>query len=816
MAYHYSKNLRKIIENARSDALSLGQNSITTEHFLLGILKIPECTAYDILISLGINPDSMQKLLENRLRVMNVIPSYGNVPLTKNAERVLQLTYLESRKMNSLKLNSAHLLLAIMKEAEEVSSDFLLMSNINYGSVKGEILKNRVYNNSFETEEVKRPEKKSDTPVLDNFGQDFTKMASENKLDPVIGREDEILRVAQILSRRKKNNPVLIGEPGVGKTAIVEGLALKIIQNDVPHSLLKKRIVNIDLGNIISGTKFRGQFEERIKGLMDELTRCQDVILFIDELHVLVGAGSAQGSLDAANLFKPALARGDLQCIGATTYDEYKKYIEKDGALERRFQKITVSPPGIEQTRIILQSLKSRYEEHHKVKYTDEALEACIQLSEKYITDKFLPDKAFDLLDEAGAHIALMNFNAPKELINLYNKKDKQTQLKNEAIKNQNFEEAARLRDIEKRLSEEVEAAELLIDEKRENNYPIVEERTVADIVEMITGIPVQKVIFSEADKYLKMEDILEQSIVGQEEAISGLAKSIRRTRTGIKNPRKPIGSFLFLGPTGVGKTELAKVLASYLFGEQRSLIKLDMSEYSEKFTISRLIGAPPGYVGYEEGGMLTEKVRKQPYSVVLFDEIEKAHADIYNILLQIMDEGVLTDSNGRRVDFKNTIIILTSNIGSRVGINSEIGFGVLDHESNEKARKNAVNKIVYKTFNPEFINRLDSIIVFNSLGRENISKIVKLHIEELSKRLFDHSEKIQIAPAAIKRIVEESNVENSGAREVGRSIQALLEDNIAEQLLKNTLTLETPLKIDYKNRKLRVMNKETVSKIND
>ncbi|MCK5520592.1 MAG: ATP-dependent Clp protease ATP-binding subunit, partial [Candidatus Marinimicrobia bacterium] len=563
MAYHYSKNLRKIIENARSDALSLGQNSITTEHFLLGILKIPECTAYDILISLGINPDSMQKLLENRLRVMNVIPSYGNVPLTKNAERVLQLTYLESRKMNSLKLNSAHLLLAIMKEAEEVSSDFLLMSNINYGSVKGEILKNRVYNNSFETEEVKRPEKKSDTPVLDNFGQDFTKMASENKLDPVIGREDEILRVAQILSRRKKNNPVLIGEPGVGKTAIVEGLALKIIQNDVPHSLLKKRIVNIDLGNIISGTKFRGQFEERIKGLMDELTRCQDVILFIDELHVLVGAGSAQGSLDAANLFKPALARGDLQCIGATTYDEYKKYIEKDGALERRFQKITVSPPGIEQTRIILQSLKSRYEEHHKVKYTDEALEACIQLSEKYITDKFLPDKAFDLLDEAGAHIALMNFNAPKELINLYNKKDKQTQLKNEAIKNQNFEEAARLRDIEKRLSEEVEAAELLIDEKRENNYPIVEERTVADIVEMITGIPVQKVIFSEADKYLKMEDILEQSIVGQEEAISGLAKSIRRTRTGIKNPRKPIGSFLFLGPTGVGKTELAKVLAS-------------------------------------------------------------------------------------------------------------------------------------------------------------------------------------------------------------------------------------------------------------
>ena len=816
MAYHYSKNLRKIIENARSDALSLGQNSITTEHFLLGILKIPECTAYDILISLGINPDSMQKLLENRLRVMNVIPSYGNVPLTKNAERVLQLTYLESRKMNSLKLNSAHLLLAIMKEAEEVSSDFLLMSNINYGSVKGEILKNRVYNNSFETEEVKRPEKKSDTPVLDNFGQDFTKMASENKLDPVIGREDEILRVAQILSRRKKNNPVLIGEPGVGKTAIVEGLALKIIQNDVPHSLLKKRIVNIDLGNIISGTKFRGQFEERIKGLMDELTRCQDVILFIDELHVLVGAGSAQGSLDAANLFKPALARGDLQCIGATTYDEYKKYIEKDGALERRFQKITVSPPGIEQTRIILQSLKSRYEEHHKVKYTDEALEACIQLSEKYITDKFLPDKAFDLLDEAGAHIALMNFNAPKELINLYNKKDKQTQLKNEAIKNQNFEEAARLRDIEKRLSEEVEAAELLIDEKRENNYPIVEERTVADIVEMITGIPVQKVIFSEADKYLKMEDMLEQSIVGQEEAISGLAKSIRRTRTGIKNPRKPIGSFLFLGPTGVGKTELAKVLASYLFGEQRSLIKLDMSEYSEKFTISRLIGAPPGYVGYEEGGMLTEKVRKQPYSVVLFDEIEKAHADIYNILLQIMDEGVLTDSNGRRVDFKNTIIILTSNIGSRVGINSEIGFGVLDHESNEKARKNAVNKIVYKTFNPEFINRLDSIIVFNSLGRENISKIVKLHIEELSKRLFDHSEKIQIAPAAIKRIVEESNVENSGAREVGRSIQALLEDNIAEQLLKNTLTLETPLKIDYKNRKLRVMNKETVSKIND
>ncbi len=807
MSYNYSKNLQKIIENARNDAIALGQNYINTEHLFLGILKNPECTAYDILLKLGMNPERMQQLLENRLRLMHAVANYGTIPLTKRAERVLKMTYLESRKLNYTHLNSGHLLLAIMKEAEELSSDILLMSDISYEQVRAEMLNRQNYESSFEVSEVKETQSKSATPVLDNFGQDFTKLAQENRLDPVIGRDEEIMRVAQILSRRKKNNPVLIGEPGVGKTAIVEGLANKIIQNDVPHSLLNKRIVNIDLGNLISGTKFRGQFEERIKSLMDELLQNKDIIIFIDELHVLVGAGSAQGSLDAANLFKPALARGEIHCIGATTFDEYKKYIEKDGALERRFQKVTVNPPSMEQTRTILHSLKNRYEEHHNVRYTEEAIEACIRYSEKYITDKFLPDKAFDLLDEAGAHVSLKNFDIPRELLELYARKDEMTREKNEAIRLQDFEKAAEIRDMEKQVSLELQETEKTLTENKEKNYPLVDEEVVADIVKMMTGIPVKKVMRNEGDKYLNMEDELLRHIVGQEEAIRELSKSIRRTRAGLKNPHRPIGSFLFLGPTGVGKTELAKVLARVIFDDINALIKLDMSEFSEKFTVSRLIGAPPGYVGYEEGGMLTEKVRKRPYSVVLFDEIEKAHADIYNILLQIMDEGVLTDSNGRRVDFRNTIVILTSNLGAGSEKSQGIGFSANGHQENNLAQKQAVNKIVNRTFNPEFINRLDSIIVFNSLSEKNIHDIVQLQIRDLSQRLFDDPGHIDISAGAVQHIARESHSDNKGAREVRRCIQNLVEDTIAEQLLKNSLSLDEGLKIDFRGKKLNIVN---------
>jgi len=807
MSYNYSKNLQKIIESARTDAVSLGQNYINTEHLFLGILKNPECTAYEILLKLGLNVDRMQQLLENRLRMMHAVANYGHIPLTKRAERVLKMTYLESRKLNNTHLSSGHLLLAIMKEAEELSSDILLMNDISYEQIRAEMMNRQNFDGSYEVSDVKEHAAKSETPILDNFGQDFTKLAQENKLDPVIGRDDEIMRVAQILSRRKKNNPVLIGEPGVGKTAIVEGLAIKIIQNDVPHSLLNKRIVNIDLGNLISGTKFRGQFEERIKGLMEELIHSKDIIIFIDELHVLVGAGSAQGSLDAANLFKPSLARGEIHCIGATTYDEYKKHIEKDGALERRFQKVVVNPPSIEETRTILHSLKKRYEDHHRVRYTDPAVDACVHYSEKYITDKFLPDKAFDLLDEAGAHVSLMNFDIPKEVLDLHARKDDLTRQKNEAIRSQDYELAARIRDSETLVLEEITVAEKNVEERSDKQFPVVDENIVADIVTMMTGIPVQKVVESEAERYLKIHDELRKWIVGQDEAITTLGKSIRRTRAGLKNPNRPIGSFLFLGPTGVGKTELAKVLARYLFNDQSSLIKLDMSEYSEKFTVSRLIGAPPGYVGFEEGGMLTEKVRKRPYSVVLFDEIEKAHDEIYNILLQIMDEGVLTDSNGRRIDFKNTIIILTSNIGTRAESAKGIGFSNASDESRNDDQKNLVNKIVRRAFNPEFLNRLDSIIVFNSLKQENIRKIVTLQVAELSRRLFDKPDMINISTKAVNHIVSLCNVENTGAREVRRVIQNLLEDNIAEQLLRNTLLLSKPLSVDYVRKEMMIKN---------
>ncbi len=623
------------------------------------------------------------------------------------------------------------------------------------------------------------------TPVLDNFGRDLTKLAMEDKLDPVIGREKEIQRVSQILARRKKNNPVLIGEPGVGKTAIVEGLALRIVQRKVPRTLLDKRIVSLDLASLVAGTKYRGQFEERMKALLNELERAKDVILFIDELHTIVGAGGASGSLDASNIFKPALSRGEIQCIGATTLDEYRQYIEKDGALERRFQKVLIDPPTPEETREILEKIKDRYEEHHNVKYTPEAIEACVRLSDRYITDRYFPDKAIDVLDESGARVHLANISVPKNIIELEEQIEEIRRQKNFVVKSQNFEEAARLRDLEKKLQADLEKAKLEWEIKSSETYFPVTEDDVADVVAMMTGIPVNKIAESETEKLLKLPDELKKMVVGQDEAIDHLSKAIRRARAGLKDPRRPIGSFMFLGPTGVGKTELAKALARVLFNTEDALIRIDMSEYMEKFTVSRLVGAPPGYVGYEEGGQLTEKVRRRPYSIVLLDEIEKAHPDVFNILLQVFDDGILTDGLGRRVDFKNTIIIMTSNVGTRdLKIGSKLGFVEPTNEDEYQTIKSSIEEAVKRLFNPEFINRIDDFIIFRKLTKEHIYQIIDIQLEELRKRLKDQELTLELSQEAKDFLVEKGYDEKFGARPLKRALMQYVEDELAEVLL--------------------------------
>ena len=704
MEGNLSNRVQDVIRLSREEAIRLGHDYIGTEHLLLGIIREGEGIAIKILRNLNCDLYKLKKGIEDSVRTPGGTMTMGNVPLTKQAEKVLKITYLEAKLYKSEVIGTEHLLLSLLRDDDNIAAQVLHQFNIHYDNVRSEldnIISGKSTPSQQQTQQSAAQEKKqekSKTPVLDNFGRDLTKYALEGKLDPVIGREKEIERVAQVLSRRKKNNPVLIGEPGVGKTAIAEGLALRIIQKKVSRILHDKRVVTLDLASLVAGTKYRGQFEERMKAVMNELEKSKDVILFIDELHTIVGAGGASGSLDASNMFKPALARGDLQCIGATTLNEYRQFIEKDGALDRRFQKIMVDPATVDEAIQILGNIKYKYEEHHGVKYSVKAIESAVRLSDRYITDRNLPDKAIDVLDEAGARVRMANIVVPKDVLVLEEQVEKIKSTKNQVVKSQNFEEAARLRDLEKKLLSDLEISKREWEIKSQEMVFEVSEDNISDVVAMMTGIPVNKIAESETAKLLKMEDALRKQIIGQDEAIIKLAKAIRRARAGLKDPRRPIGSFIFLGPTGVGKTELAKVLARYLFESEEALVRFDMSEYMEKFSVSRLVGAPPGYVGYEEGGLLTEKVRRKPYSVVLFDEIEKAHPDVFNILLQVLDEGELTDSLGRKVDFKNTIIIMTSNIGIKdIKPGGAIGFAEESAKDDYKNIKSTIEDAVKK-----------------------------------------------------------------------------------------------------------------------
>lgn len=788
MEGNFSNRVQDVIRLSREEALRLGHDYIGTEHLLLGVIREGEGIAVKILRNLGVDLYKLKKAIEDTVRTSGGTLTIGNIPLTKQAEKVLKITYLEAKLYKSDVIGTEHLLLSLLRDDDNIAAQILHQFNIHYDVVRGEldnIISGKPTSSSHGAGTEKKPEK-SKTPVLDNFGHDLTKMAAEDKLDPIVGREKEIERVAQVLSRRKKNNPVLIGEPGVGKTAIAEGLAMRIVQKKVSRVLHNKRVVTLDLAALVAGTKYRGQFEERMKAVMNELEKAKDVILFIDELHTIVGAGGASGSLDASNMFKPALSRGELQCIGATTLDEYRQYIEKDGALDRRFQKIMVDPTTVDETIQILNNIKHKYEEHHGVRYTEKGIEAAVKLSDRYITDRYLPDKAIDVLDESGSRVHLANIHVPKEILDLEAEVEKIKQSKNQVVKNQNFEEAARLRDLEKRLLSDLEIAKREWELKAQDTVHEVTEAEIADVVSMMTGIPVNKVAQSESEKLLKMDTALKNQVVGQEEALMKLTKAIRRTRAGLKDPTRPIGSFIFLGPTGVGKTEMAKALARYLFDSEEALIRIDMSEYMEKFSVSRLVGAPPGYVGYEEGGQLTEKVRRKPYSVVLLDEIEKAHPDVFNILLQVFDDGILTDSLGRRVDFKNTIIIMTSNIGTReLKKSGGFGFGTDSAKHTADSIKSTIEEALKRVFNPEFLNRLDDTIIFHSLEREHIIEIVDIQMRDLMKRISSMGITVELTKGAKEFLADKGYDPQYGARPLRRALQKYLEDPIAEELLK-------------------------------
>ena len=794
----FSNRVQDVIRLSREEALRLGHDYIGTEHLLLGIIREGEGIAVKILRNLGGDLFKIKKAIEDTVRATGGTLTIGNIPLTKQAEKVLKITYLEAKLYKNDVIGTEHLLLSLLRDDDNIAAQILSQFGITYDAVRTEL--ENIHSGkpsassgssgssagSGGTARTRERQERVKTPVLDNFGRDLTKLASDDKLDPVIGREQEIERVAQILSRRKKNNPVLIGEPGVGKTAIAEGLALRIVQRKVSRVLHDKRIVTLDLAALVAGTKYRGQFEERMKAVMNELEKAKDVILFIDELHTIVGAGGASGSLDASNMFKPALARGDIQCIGATTLDEYRQYIEKDGALDRRFQKIMVDPPSVEETVQILRNVKGKYEEHHNVRYTDEAIRACVIMSERYITDRFLPDKALDVLDEVGSRVHLSSIVVPKHILDLEAKIEEVKQQKNQVVKNQNFEEAARLRDLEKKHQNDLENAKEEWEQTASERVVDVTEEKVAEVVGMMTGIPVTKIAEEESAKLLKMAETLRHEVVGQDEAIHQLSKAIRRARAGLKDPNRPIGSFIFLGPTGVGKTEMVKALARYLFDSEDAMIRIDMSEYMEKFSVSRLVGAPPGYVGYEEGGQLTEKVRRKPYSVVLLDEIEKAHPDVFNILLQVLDDGILTDSLGRRVDFKNTIIVMTSNVGVRdIKAGGILGFTSSEEQDKYQQMKSTIEESVKRLFNPEFLNRVDDMIVFRSLSKDDIFQIIDIQMRNLLKRLNAMNLSIQIDEAAKGFLAERGYDEKYGARPLRRTIQRLIEDELAELMLR-------------------------------
>src|SRR4026209_1519035 len=808
MDNNFSAQVKEIISFSREEALRLGNDFIGTEHLLLGLIREGDNTAVRILKSFNVDLYELRKEIELAVKdkTGKNIANINSLPLTKKAEKVIRVTVLEAKALKSPTVETEHLMLSILKNKENIATQILNQFDVDYDLFRNEIgiMKSNEPRAEFSDEgdddfdeEKKYQQKggrqgaastaKSKTPVLDNFGRDITKLAEMGALDPIVGRESEIERVSQVLSRRKKNNPILIGEPGVGKTAIVEGLALRLVQRKVSRVLFDKGVISLDLAALVAGTKYRGQFEERMKAIMNELEKNRDVILFIDEIHTIVGAGGASGSLDASNIFKPALARGELQCIGASTLDEYRMYIEKDGALDRRFQKVMVEPPSVDETIMILTNIQSKYEDYHNVSYSVEAIDACVKLSDRYMSDRLLPDKAIDVMDEVGARVHLKNINVPPNILDLEKKIEDVKNEKNKVVKSQKFEEAASLRDTEKRLAEELEKAKNEWEEEsKHKKYPIGEEE-IAEVVSMMTGIPVKRMVQAETEKLRRMADDMKNMVVGQEEAIAKVVKAIQRNRVGLKDPKKPIGTFIFLGPTGVGKTELARALARYMFDNDDSLIRIDMSEYMEKFTVSRLIGAPPGYVGYEEGGQLTEKVRRKPYSVILLDEIEKAHPDIYNVLLQVLDDGQLTDGLGRKIDFKNTLIIMTSNIGVRQlkDFGEGVGFATASRTSNkDETNKAVIEKALEKTFSPEFLNRIDDVVIFNSLSKDNIYSIIDILMKGVMKRLANLGFNLVLTEDAKGFIADKGYDSQFGARPLHRAIQKYLEDPLAEEIL--------------------------------
>mgnify|MGYP001205241491 CR=1 FL=1 len=845
---NFSQRVKDVITFSRDEAIRLGHDFIGTEHLMLGILRDEENEANKILSGLHIDIQQLKMRFESLIPVneqsLNLISNnQKNVHLTKQAEFAIKRALLEKRLFKTDTINTGHLLMSILRNTEDPSTLLMNRLNITYDKCEeifhsilasGQKSTNQTPQNSAFDEESdnmseshnnptahKSSAKKSKTPVLDNFGRDLTDLAENGKLDPVVGREKEIERVSQILSRRKKNNPLLIGEPGVGKSAIAEGLALRIIQKKVSRVLFNKRVVTLDLASLVAGTKYRGQFEERMKAVMNELEKNDDIILFIDEIHTIVGAGGATGSLDASNMFKPALARGEIQCIGATTLDEYRQYIEKDGALERRFQKVIVEPTSVEETIIILNNIKDKYEEHHNVTYTPEAIEACVKLTSRYMTDRFLPDKAIDALDEAGSRVHITNIEVPKDILDLEAAIEETKELKNDAVSRQKYEEAANFRDKEKTLEKELEIAQRKWEEDSKNNKITVTEENVADVVSMITGIPVNKIAQAESKKLAHLPETIKGKVIGQDDAVSKIAKAIQRNRAGLKDPNKPVGSFIFLGQTGVGKTQLAKVIAKEIFDSEDALIRIDMSEYMEKFAISRLVGAPPGYVGYEEGGQLTEKVRRKPYAVVLFDEIEKAHPDVFNMLLQVLDDGYITDSLGRKVDFRNTIIIMTSNIGARQlkDFGTGVGFGTQARkEQQDEITKSVIENALKKAFAPEFLNRIDDVIVFNALEKNDIHKIIHIEIDKLYKRVKDLGYDLELTDEALDFIADKGFDKQYGARPLKRAIQKYVEDLLAEEIISGNIVENDKIILDRvtDEEKLSVKKKESESSIKE
>lgn len=827
MDQKFSPRVQDIMQHSREEAVKMGNAYIGLEHIFLGIVDDTDNNAVQILRNLELDIEAFRQKLEASIKTNNtVLGNTDNLPLTKQAERALKFTYIVAKDFNSEQVASEHLMLAILHDDNNIVSQRLEYEGITFNKYKKEVekltpnypIKNNediveqpqnVFQDEDEEDEApaqttdkqQNKKSKSGTPVLDSFGRDLTKAAEEGRLDPIVGREKELERIAQILSRRKKNNPILIGEPGVGKSAIAEGLAQRIVEHKVSRTLYNKRIIVLDLGSVVAGTKYRGQFEERMKSILNELVKNPDIIIFIDEIHNIVGAGNANGSLDASNMFKPALARGELQCIGATTLDEYRQYIEKDGALERRFQKILVEPTTPEETVQILNNIKSRYEDHHLVSYSQDAIEACVKLTNRYISDRHLPDKAIDALDEAGARVHIGNIHVPNEIVEMEKQVEEIRQQKKLAIKEQRFEDAGKYRDEEKSLVEKLENAKKAWDNETNSHRETVTEQNVAEVVAMMTGVPVQRIAQNEGDRLMSMESELAGTVIGQDEAIKNVVKAIRRNRAGLKDPNRPIGSFIFLGPTGVGKTYLAKVLAKYLFDSEDALIRIDMSEYMEKFAVSRLVGAPPGYVGYEEGGQLTEKVRRKPYSIVLLDEIEKAHPDVFHLLLQVLDDGQLTDSLGRKVDFKNTIIIMTSNIGSRQlkDFGQGVGFGTqAKKDSKDKYSRAVIENALKRSFAPEFLNRIDEVVIFESLNKENINQIIDIELKKVFARIKEMGYEPELTEKARNYIVEKGWDEQYGARPLKRAIQKYVEDVLAEEIIKTNPEKGSKIVIDY------------------